>query len=60
MEENLFMSLYLLFIFLIILFIEIIMPRLTRKEIVFGVRVPQDKINLKAVSYTHLTLPTKA
>lgn len=49
MEENLFMPLYLLFIFLIILFIEIIMPRLTRKEIVFGVRVPQDKTNLKEI-----------
>ncbi|WP_446898658.1 DUF1648 domain-containing protein [Clostridium sp. LBM24168] len=49
MRENLYMSLYMLFIFIIILIIEMLTPKFTRKEIIFGVRIPEDKIDLKEI-----------
>lgn len=49
MRENLYMSLYMFFIFLIVLIMEILTPRFTRKEIVFGVRVPYDKVDSEKI-----------
>ncbi|MHC6178721.1 DUF1648 domain-containing protein [Clostridium sp. JNZ X4-2] len=45
MKENLFLCIYLFLIFLIVLVINILTPNFTRKEIVFGSRIPEDKIN---------------
>lgn len=43
MKENLFLCIYLFFIFLLVLVINLLTPNFTRKEIVFGVRIPGDK-----------------
>lgn len=45
MKENLFLCIYLCFIFLLILVINMLTPNFTRKEIVFGVRIPGDKMD---------------
>ncbi|MBA5849958.1 DUF1648 domain-containing protein [Clostridium sp. cel8] len=49
MNENVFLSLYMLFIFLIMQGIIIFTPNFTRKEIIFGVKVPKDKINMNEI-----------
>lgn len=49
MKESLFIALYMFFIYVFILFISIITPSLMRKDIVFGVRVPQDKVDLNEI-----------
>lgn len=45
MNENLFMSIYLFFIFIVMLIIMMFTPKFTRKEIKFGIRVPENKVN---------------
>ncbi|MBV4425459.1 DUF1648 domain-containing protein [Clostridium tyrobutyricum] len=49
MKENLFLSLYLFFIFMVVTIVSVLMPKLSRKEIVFGVRVPESKINMQEI-----------
>ena len=49
MKENLFLSLYLFFIFIVVTVVSVLMPKLSRKEIVFGVRVPESKINMQEI-----------
>ncbi|OAA86879.1 DUF1648 domain-containing protein [Clostridium ljungdahlii] len=51
MKDNLFMCIYLFFIFVIILVINMLTPKFTRKEIVFGVRIPEDKIDSDEIKY---------
>ncbi|WP_406543368.1 DUF1648 domain-containing protein [Clostridium ljungdahlii] len=51
MKDNLFMCIYLFFIFVIILVINMLTPKFTRKEIVFGVRIPEDKINSDEIKH---------
>ncbi|MEY8000418.1 DUF1648 domain-containing protein [Clostridium sp. Mt-5] len=51
MNENLFMCIYLFFIFIIILVITILTPKFTRKEIVFGVRVPEDEADSDEIKH---------
>lgn len=45
MNENLFMSIYLFFIFIVMLIMGIFTPKFTRKEIKFGIRIPENEVN---------------
>jgi uncharacterized membrane protein/DNA-binding transcriptional regulator YhcF (GntR family) len=57
MSEKTISLLTILPIFFIILILQLIMPKLTRKEIYFGVRIPEDEINnpkLKSVYKSYI------
>lgn len=49
MSENIFLSIYMFFIMIFILVIQIITPKVTRKEIAFGVRIPSEEAKSKEV-----------
>lgn len=51
MNENLIMCISLFSIFVIILVINILTPKFTRKEIVFGVRIPEDKADSDEIKH---------
>ena len=51
MNDNLIMCISLFLIFVIILAINILTPKFTRKEIVFGVRIPEDKIDSDEIKH---------
>ncbi len=53
MSEKLFLSIYLFFIMVIILGLQIITPNLTRKELVLGVRIPLEEIHCKEIKEIH-------
>lgn len=49
MNQGNFLALYMMFIFAVVQVICIITPNLTRKDIVFGIRIPQDKVNIDEI-----------
>ena len=52
MNENLFLSMFLVFYNLLVLIIQIVTPKTTRKDIFLGVRIPEDeseKIEIKNI-----------
>ena len=49
MSETGFLSIYLMFIMSIILILQIGMPNFTRKDLVFGIRVPLEEINCEKI-----------
>ena len=54
MNDNLIMCISLFLIFVIILAINILTPKFTRKEIVFGVRIPEDKVDSDEIKHVKL------